>query len=70
MAERITISLRLTPEAHRGLMRACEAAGVTMTALLEAIGLELARNPGSLGERGPDIVAAARQIDQERRNRR
>lgn len=52
------------------MQRACIAAGVTMTALIEAVGLELDRNPQSLGERGPDILAAARKIDQDRRNRR
>lgn len=70
MAERRKITLRLSPEAHDGLQRACLAAGVTMTALFEAVGLELDRNPASLGERGPDVLTAARQIDQERRNRR
>jgi hypothetical protein len=46
-------------------------AGVTLTALVEAIGLELHRTGGSaLGERGADIVEAAKAIDLERRRRR
>lgn len=69
-AERIKVSIRLTQEAHSGWDRACRISGVTMTALVEAIGLELERTPTALGERGPDILEAARQIDWERGSRR
>lgn len=63
------MTLRLSDEARAGWEKACLATGVSLTALAEAIGLELYRSPGALGERGPDIVAAARQIDAERRGR-
>jgi hypothetical protein len=70
VAERVKVSIRLTEEAHAGWARACANSGVTMTALIEAIGLELHRTPSALGDRGPDILAAARAIDHERGSRR
>lgn len=63
------ITARLSDPAHRAIERACRGGGITITALFEAIGLELDRNPGALGDRGPDILEAARRIDYERRNR-
>lgn len=70
MAERSRVSIRLSDEAHRGLDTACQGAGITLTALIEAIGLTAAREPSALTDRGPDIIELARAIDLERRNRR
>lgn len=70
MAERSRVSIRLTTEAHSGWDRACRIAGVTMTALIEAIGRDLEADPHRLLNRGSDVVDAAKAIDQERRNRR
>jgi hypothetical protein len=65
------MTLRLSDEARAGWDRACGMAGVTLTALVEAIGLELHRTGGkALGDRGPDLVEAAKAIDLERRRRR
>lgn len=44
MSERPKISIRLSPEARAGWERACVRYGITMTAYIEAIGLELAEN--------------------------
>lgn len=70
VAERITVTNRLSPEARRGFDRACRIAGVTMTAMLEALGRELDRDPHRLLDRGSDIMELAREIDLERRHRR
>lgn len=64
------MNLRLTDEARRGYDNFCSAYGVTLTALIEATGRELARNPTKLAERGADILDEARRIDFERGSRR
>lgn len=60
------MNLRLTDEARRGFDTFCQAYGVSRTALLEAMGRELGRNPTKLAQRGADILAEARRIDFER----
>lgn len=63
------MNLRLSFEARRGWDRFCREQGVTLTAFVEAIGLELDER-GMVEGRGPQVVERARQIDTERRNRR
>lgn len=64
------MNLRLSDDARRGFDNFCTAYGVTLTALVEAIGLEMSRNPSKLAERGEDILTEARRIDFERASRR
>lgn len=60
------ISAMLSEEARRGLRRFCSERGCSLTAFIEAIGL-------TLDEHGPldveTVVARARKIDEERRQR-
>lgn len=63
------LSLRLSDEARAGFERGCLAYGVSVTALVEAIGLKLYEDAKAMGARGEDVVDLARQIDAERRQR-
>lgn len=63
------MTLRLTDEARAGWEKACVTTGVSLTALVEAIGRDL-NDSGRLLERGADLIEAARVIDLERRRRR
>lgn len=69
MTERVQVTTRISPDSRRGWDRACLAAGVTMTALMEAIGLDLLEH-GIRSDAGREMVERARQIDLERRSRR
>lgn len=66
VGERRERYFRLTDEAHAGLDALATRHGVTMTALLEGLGL--------LGRRGDptidEVIATAREIDGRRRSRR
>lgn len=68
--ERVKVTTRLSQEARAGLLRACEMEGVSLTALLEAVGRDLHANPRRLLDRGSDLIAEARLIDRERQQRR
>lgn len=61
------LSIRLSPDARRGVDNALDRHGVTLTALMEAWGLEHLRKPVDIEER---VVEHARIIDTERRSRR
>lgn len=61
--------VRLSDDARRGWDRTCVKYGVTLTALLEAMGREL-DTLGITTDRGAVVVEEARRIDQERRSRR
>lgn len=69
MREVPKVTLRLSDEARAGLERGCVAYGVSITALVEAIGRTMLTETEMLGKRGADIVELARQIDAERRSR-
>jgi hypothetical protein len=69
MPEVPKVTLRLSDEARAGLERGCVSYGVTITALVEAIGRMMLTDTARLGERGADIIELARQIDAERRSR-
>lgn len=66
---RIKVTLRVTDDAHRGWERTTLHYGVTLTALYEAVGLELLEH-GVTTPVGMSVVERARQIDLERRSRR
>lgn len=68
MAERITVTVRLSPDSRRGWERAALRGGVTLTALVEAIGMTLLDQDGTVTNAA--VLTLARMIDQERRNRR
>lgn len=61
------LSAQLTPEAYKAWEDFAYQHRVTVVALLEAIGLLLAKKRSALGE---DVVSLARQITEERRSRR
>ena len=61
------ISAQLSPEGRRGWDRATTAGGVTLTALMEALGLMLDERSNWLP---PEAVERARLIDRERNSRR
>lgn len=65
------ITVRLTEDSLDGWYRVALGAGVSLTALMEAIGLDMAQR-GVVPEnrQGQEILVNARKIDQERRNRR
>jgi hypothetical protein len=65
------ITVRLTDESLAGWNKVALGAGVSLTAFIEAIGLDM-NERGVIPEnrQGHDILNQARQIDQERRNRR
>lgn len=68
MAERITVTVRLSPDSRKGWERAALLGGVTLTALVEAIGQQLLEQQGTVTNAA--VLTMARAIDQERRNRR
>lgn len=70
MAERIAVTIRLSPEARRGWDKVTVAQGVTLTALVEAIGLVFDETGLSLLPAAGMVVARAMAIDAERRERR
>lgn len=63
------MTVRLTEDAHRGWNRLCQQRNVTLTAVLESMGLELLER-GITTDRGEAVVERAQQIDFERRSRR
>lgn len=66
MSDRKPYPIRLTDEARAGWERLCTRERVTMTALVEAIGLEVAdgREPVTVA-----TIERAAAIDRERKNR-
>lgn len=65
MEKRRLLQAKLTPEGHRGWEAASLDTGATMTALIEALGRQMAS-----GWRPPaKVVKAARAIDRERYSR-
>lgn len=70
MAEhRANLHVRLSEEARAGWERACLRYGITLSAYIESIGIELARNDVRT-DQGMDVIERARQIDLDRRSRR
>ncbi len=67
MPERRLLQVRLTDEARAGLDRFSTRRGITLTALLEALGHQLADDDTWMPL---ELVARAREIDAERRSRR
>lgn len=59
--------MRISDEARRGFDRLATRHGVTLTALLEALGQLVEAQPDALP---PEVIDAARRIDFERRSRR
>ena len=60
-------SVRISDEARRGFDRLATSHGVTLTALLEALGQLIESTPDAIP---PEVIDAARRIDFERRSRR
>lgn len=67
VAARRAAYIRLTDDARRGWDRVVESEGVSLTALVEAVGLALHERREIIPK---DIIAAARAIDYERGSRR
>lgn len=59
--------MRISDDARRGLDRVATRYGVTLTALLEAMGRYLDEDPTRVHQ---GVIETARQIDFERRSRR
>ena len=57
---------RVTDDARRGFGRACHSGGVTMAALLEALGRALLDDPTVIP---PEVYEEARTVDIERGSR-
>lgn len=64
------LTVRLGDEARRGWAKGAHVTGCSITALLEAIGQELDRDPTGVLARGEDVIELARQVDEDRRKRR
>lgn len=64
------MNLRLSPEARRGWDRLSSEEGVSLTALIEALGLELDEHRAPTDPYGWTVVERARRIDHERGTRR
>ena len=69
--ERIAINARLSRASAEGWRGFCQANGISLSAFLEVVGLNLAGDtaPSRIPERDR-MVEAARAVDIERRNRR
>lgn len=67
MARRRNLQIRLTDEAREGWDKACTEQRVTLTALMEAAGLELAEGRGAVTAR---TIRRAAAIDRARSSRR
>lgn len=67
MAERRVTPIRLTEHARAGWDRFCTTERITLTALTEAIGLELAEGHDVIP---PAVVERAATIDRHRKSRR
>lgn len=67
MADRTRPNLRLTDEARDGFDRFCTTERVTLTALVEALGLELAAGRRAIAT---SVVERAAAIDRQRKSRR
>lgn len=65
---RVHVTVRLSPEARKGWEMAALQGGVTLTALVEAIGQTLLEQKGGLTNAA--VLTLARKIDLERRTRR
>jgi hypothetical protein len=61
------VSIRLSDQARRGVDQLVHDAGVSLTAIIEAFGLLYAEDRRTVSE---DVLARARQVDAERRDRR
>lgn len=75
MEDRWRVTVRLTEEAHSGWVDASFRRGVTIAALMEAIGIFMARHPVEpqeppLVDIRDEVVNQARLVDAERRKRR
>ena len=66
------VSARLSDNAHRGWHLFATVNGVSVTAVMEALGLSFLEREGQASDVGParDIVAHARTIDAQRRFQR
>ena len=60
-------SVRISDDARRGFDRLATSQGVTLTALLEALGQRVETQPDVIPA---EVIDAARRIDFERRSRR
>ena len=71
LAEREVITAKISRKAADGWRQFCAANGVTLTALIEVAGLDLAKetSPPTVEAR-VKMVQRAREIDLERRSRR
>lgn len=69
--ERRAIHAYLTPESHAVWHRVSDDAGVSLSALLEALAHDMSASPPEAGglPRWADTVRDARRIDAERRRR-
>lgn len=69
--DRVTISGKVSPESAAGWRSFCEQNGITVAAMLEIAGLQLAAEsfPPKVKERR-EMVEMARKIDRDRRDRR
>lgn len=71
MGDKTTVTVRMSRDCRRGWDKACQRYGVTLTALVEAIGCDLLDHGGTTSkDRGPALIERAREIDRERRSRR
>lgn len=64
------LTVRLGRGARNGWQKASRMSGCSITAIIEAIGRDLEKDPDRLLKRGEDLIEAARAIDLERRGRR
>jgi len=68
---RVTISAKISPEASLGWRNFCDQNGISVAAMLEIAGIQLANEefPPKIEERR-NMVSLAREIDRKRRDRR
>ena len=69
--DRVTISAKISPEASLGWRNFCDQNGISVAAMLEIAGVQLANEafPPKVEERRK-MVHLAREIDRQRRDRR
>jgi hypothetical protein len=70
MPDTTTVTMRLTPGARAGYEKVCLAQGVTLTALMEAIGCVFLESGVRELPAAQMVLDRARMIDAERRSRR
>ncbi len=66
--EHVPLNAILTADSHAGWQRVADEQGVSVRALVEVFGLELAAAEDTDTYR-PDLILAARRLDVERRRR-